>query len=72
MYSTQENEEVCGEYVLCNCPENDIKLAPPIYVSPSRTHIACVRCHAALEDCPPALLSEVRKARLPHGQSDAA
>ena len=72
MSSTQENTEVCGEYVVCNCPTNYIRLALPIYVSSSGTQIACMRCHAALEDCPPALLSEVRKAGLPHGQSEAA
>ena len=42
--STQENTEVCGEYVVCNCPTNYIRLALPIYVSSSGTQIACMRC----------------------------
>ena len=66
------DKEVCGEYVVCNCPTNDIKLALPIYVTSTGIQIACIRCHAALENCPPALLSEVQKAGLPHGQRDAA
>lgn len=72
MYSTQENTEVCSEYVVCNCPEKYIKLALPIYVSPSGTQIDCLSCHAALEICPPALLSEVRRAGLPYGRNEAA
>lgn len=67
-----EDKEMCSEYVVCNCPEKCIKLALPIYVSLSGTQIACINCHTALEDCPPALLSEVRKAGLPHVQGDAA
>ena len=56
-----EDMKVCSEYVVCNCPDKNLKLALPIYVSPSGTQIACMRCHTALEDCPPALLSEVRR-----------
>ena len=66
------DKEFCSEYVVCNCPEKYIKLALPIYVSPSGTQIACLSCHAALDDCPPALLSEVRRAGLPQGQNEAA
>ena len=67
-----EDKEVCSEYVVCNCPKKYIKLALPIYVSSSGTQTACISCHMSLEDCPPALLSEVRKAGLPHEQGDAA
>lgn len=35
-----EDREICGEYVVCNCPTNYIKLALPIYVSPSGAQIA--------------------------------
>ena len=61
VYSTHENAEVCGEYVVCNCLVNYIKLALP-YVSPSGAQIACINCHSVLEECPLAPLSEVRGA----------
>ncbi len=72
MYTPVEHKGVCSEYVVCNCPTNYIKLAVPICVSPSGTLVACMRCHAALEDCSLAPLSEVREAGLPHGRSNAA
>ena len=64
--------EVCAEYVNCKCSSNSIKLALPVYIEKTGVQIACADCHAALEDCSPALLSEVRKADLPHVQVDAA
>ena len=67
-----DESEVCAEYVNCKCSQSYIKLALPVYIDKAGLQIACADCHAALEDCSPALLSEVRKADLPHVQVDAA
>ena len=67
-----DEAEVCAEYVNCKCSSNSIKLALPVYIDEAGAQIACADCRAALEDCPPAPLSEVRKAGLPHVQGDAA
>ena len=68
MDATVEHMEVCPDYVTCKCPTNHIKLTLPIYVSPSGMQVACSGCHAAVEECAPAQLSEVMEAGLPYGE----
>ena len=67
-----DNAETCSDYVNCKCATNYIKLALPVHIDKTGVWIACKRCHAAMSECPPAKLPEVREAGLLHGESEAA